>query len=185
LVGLAAALVTTAMSLTGTAALAAPTVAPASQSAISSADAATPNAVDVPMTLDCVNMTAKARAYAVAHEYCPSEGGLANNTVYGNCGSSWIYIHPWGYAGEADVSYGFSSSKGTVIHRALYGYWDSTNGLDGSWSNIAYMASSRYSTSRNINAGRGTMYATVDGVVTLWWGGQCYLLSPYDRRYVS
>jgi hypothetical protein len=144
--------------------------------------------VQAPMTLDCTNLSASARRYAVAHGYCPSSAsGTATpyDTVTGNCGSSWIYIYPWGYAGEANVNYGFSSSKGTVVHRALYGYWDSTNGLSGSWTDIAWMASSRYSHTRTINSGRGWMYATLSGFVTLWWEGQCYLLNPWDERYVT
>lgn len=138
------------------------------------------------LTLDCTHLSSKARAYAVAHNYCPSKKGSAPaNTVYGNCGSSWIYIFPWGYAGEADVYYGFSSSKGTVVYRYLHVYWDSSNGLDGGWANYGYMFSSRYSSTRNVNPGRGWMYASLSGWVNLWWGGKCYLLVPWDEDYVA
>jgi hypothetical protein len=141
------------------------------------------------MTLDCVDMTPKARQYALSHGYCPKTVASGSvepyNTVSGNCGSSWIYIYPWGYAGEANVKYGFSSSKGTVVHRYLNGYWDSSNGLDGAWTDSGFMASSSYSKTRTINAGRGWMYASLSGYVTLWWGGTCYLLVPSDERYVS
>jgi hypothetical protein len=141
------------------------------------------------MTLDCVDLTPKARQYALSHGYCPKTVASGSvepyNTVSGNCGSSWIYIYPWGYAGEANVKYGFSSSKGTVVHRYLNGYWDSSNGLDGAWTDSGFMASSSYSKTRTINAGRGWMYASLSGYVTLWWGGTCYLLVPSDERYVS
>ena len=159
------------------------------RTAVAGLHAGAPVVLRAELTMDCATLSAKAKRYAVAHGYCPAttgSGGVGTlNTVTGNCGSSFIYIYPWGYAGEADVYYGFVSSRGAVVYRYLNGYWDSSNGLDGSWTNSGYMASSSYSAWRNINAGRGTMYTALSGYVTLWWGATCYLLVPTDTAYVS
>src|SRR5919108_62596 len=63
------------------------------------ASSSTPSAQPVPMTLDCASLSGHAAAYASAHGYCSSiQGGTRNGaqpygTVYGNCGSSWLYAY--------------------------------------------------------------------------------------------
>jgi hypothetical protein len=139
------------------------------------------------MTLNCTTMTAQARAYALSHGYCPtSTGGATPNAVaYGNCGDSWIYIFD-ATGGYADIDYGFDSSLGAVTYRNLaVQYW----GVDdsGGWPDQAWMASSTYASARSGNyVGRyGEAWALEQGTVTLWWGGQCTLLSPEDSTYMG
>lgn len=139
------------------------------------------------MTLDCASLSESARSYANSHGYCKRDklrGAVPNDTVVGNCGSSWLYIRDTGIR-EATFSYGFASSQGVVIHRELNGYWSSTSGLSGYLNDTALMASSSYSTTRSRGTGYGAVNAWISGRVTLYWGGKCILGYPGDYEFIS
>ncbi|HEV8557123.1 MAG TPA: hypothetical protein VGR06_12090 [Actinophytocola sp.] len=142
-----------------------------------------PVTVNGKMVLDCVHMTPETHKYAVENNYC-TDGATPQNTVYGDCGYSFIYIYALGSL-EAQVYYGFGSSLGAVVYRNLGVGWASTSGLSGGWNDSGVMASSTYATNRYINPGYGTTYVALGGDVVLWWGGTCTLLGPTDNRFIG
>jgi len=142
--------------------------------------------VSVSMTLDCVNMTPKARTYADAHGLCASHstaGGVSPmNVVPGNCGESWIYLVDKDN-GYGSINYGFNSSQGNVIYRNLvvsYAGQRSGNVFpDAAWMNGYY-----FQTGQVRYMGYGWASVVLGGSVTLWWGGVCNILSPTSRAYL-
>ncbi|MBM6400448.1 hypothetical protein [Phycicoccus sonneratiae] len=157
-------------------------------------DAATPvgvGVVEAPMYLDCGALRGQVRKYAVDHAYCPAAGRTSGdvtpqNTVYGNCGSSFIYIEdPNWTSSTARFRYGFSSSKGIVVSRNLAVGYSGARG-PGGFSDSGFMASTSYShTSGERTTGSGYLYATLGGTVTLFWGASCTLLQPTDGEYIN
>src|SRR3954469_10050913 len=99
-------LVAVAVALVGGAALAAPAHA---------APTAGVTVIRAGMTVDCTASTS-------ARRYCTDAGIDPDNIVTGNCGDSYIYIYDDG-GGVAAISYGFHSSKGWVVYRALQINW--------------------------------------------------------------
>jgi hypothetical protein len=143
----------------------------------------------VSMRLDCSDMSAKAHAYAVAHGYCPADGQGAtvtpNNTVYGNCGYSWLYILNLG-GGYADFLYGFHSTQGAVVYRSLHVSWYNWRYYrGGGWYDTGWMASSTYSTDRRVDTYAGYVTGGLSGWVQLWWGGKCSILNPTDGETIT
>lgn len=148
-------------------------------------------AIEAPMFLDCDALRGQVRKYAVDHDYCPSAGGqpvgvTPQNTVYGNCGSSFIYIEdPNWTSSTAKFRYGFSSSKGVVVSRRLAVGYSGPRG-PGGFSDTGLMASTSYShTSGERTTGTGYVYATLGGSVTLFWGASCTLLQATDGEYIN
>lgn len=138
------------------------------------------------MLLDCTNMSESVHKYAVQHEYCPPAGSgdvSTNGIVYGNCGSSEVYIGDAPGAGWGSVYYGFRSAVGTVVYRNLaVGYAGDDNG--GSFGDSGYMFSTSYYAANDVYTGVGSAYASMGGSVTLAWGGVCYLLQPSDSAFI-
>lgn len=157
----------------------------------SSASAATihsagTHVVTATMRLDCDTMSAKARRYAVAHGYCPAPGTRSPaTTVSGDCGTSSIDIYNSGVSGTAIITYGFHSTRGTVVYRALVVGWAGQADADG-WSDFNYMFSSSYNSGGDaVGTGVGEASATLSGTVTLWWGGKCTLLNPVSTANIT
>lgn len=153
-------------------------------------DAANPPAATVvraEMLLDCTNMRESVHEYAVAHEYCPPAGSgdvSTNGIVYGNCGSSEIWLSNEPGVGWASVVYGFNSSVGTVVHRNL-GIGVAGDDASPSWNDSGWMNSSTYYAGNSVWTGIGWAYASLGGTVTLIWGGQCTLLEPQAAKYIN
>jgi hypothetical protein len=147
------------------------------------------------LTLDCVHLSAAAREYAVANGYCVqtiSHGVTTFGRVNGVCGDSWINIVPmrsWGgsaWSGWARIFYGVSSNWGRMTGRALVVVWDSADGQnERSWVDAAFMSSTIYTKSGDVNAGRGELSTVLDGYVSLWWGGVCHVSDPRDTKYIT
>ncbi|MET3810945.1 hypothetical protein [Arthrobacter sp. UYEF3] len=163
-------------------------VSPASAAETSPANQATSDvAVQVPMQLDCVNMTDKAREYADAHQLCPKAGkagGVSPNiAVQDNCGWSWVYVQSTGVRGYASINYGFDSSLGPVAWRSLaVGY--AGNEYYGGWNDEDWTWNHYYQTGQVRYVGLGGASATMGGSVTLAWGGVCSVGPVNGSGYV-
>jgi hypothetical protein len=150
------------------------------------ASAAEGRSTRVAMTLDCVNMTEQARAYAVHNNLCTPDGKAVESgvstygVVTGNCGSSWIWIYN-SNGGYARFVYGYHSTRGTVVAHVLRVSWYnwSTGGASG-WTDAAGRLSSTYEIQRTRFTGAGYVATGLSGFVTLWWGGTCNILNPTD-----
>lgn len=146
-------------------------------------------------TLNCTDMTPEVHQYAVDHKYCPASGDAGtNNTVVGNCGSSYIDIFddfPGDYQGR--VEYGFVSAMGTVVYRTLGISWSYTpDGIGtggpifGLYTDVSPMFDVSY-------AGRayalenypGGWAVELLGGVNLLWGGSCVILVPYAFAHIT
>lgn len=142
--------------------------------AVATADGVPDGAVVVQATLDCDKFKGAVAKYAIDHGYCPapSKGGVTPQTVQTyNCGSSWIYAYNKGYRGKLWVSYGFSSTNGSVVYRNLT--IGTSSGIG--WGDAAWMASTSYNTERfvgNFNVG-SWQSASMSGSIVLVWGGTC------------
>lgn len=146
-------------------------------------------------TLDCVNMTAEVRKYAVDHNYCTAGGDAGTNTTaVGNCGSSYIEIFddtPGDLLGR--VTYGFTSFQGTVVSRNLGILWAYTpSGIDtggpitGLYPDVSLMFDVSYAgTAYAIEGARGSWAVELLGGVTLLWGGSCVILVPYAFALIT
>jgi len=146
-------------------------------------------------TLDCVNMSAEVREYAVDHKYCSASGDVGTNTtVVGNCGSSYIDIFddsPGDLLGR--VSYGFTSFQGTVVSRNLGIYWSYTpSGINtggpifGLYTDSALMFDVSYAgTAYAVESAPGAWSVELLGGVTLVWGGQCVILVPFAFAVIT
>lgn len=147
-------------------------------------------AVETAMTLDCEAFRGNVRKYAIEHGYCPMPDSPGKpspyNTVYGACGSAFIYIEdPNWESYTAKFRYGFRSTLGTVVARSLAVGYVGPKG-PGGFSDSGFMASSSYSrTSGKYTTGSGYLTATLGGKVTLFWGGTCTLLQPTDGEYIN
>jgi len=141
---------------------------------------------EVPMTLDCVNMTEQARDYALRNNLCTTDGHTpegdlsVKNKVDGDCGSSWIWVYN-ASRGYARTVYGYHSTDGTVVAHVLRVSWYnwSTGGASG-WTDAAGELSSTYETSRTTFTGAGFVTVGLSGFVALWWGGTCTINNPTD-----
>jgi len=138
------------------------------------------------MTLDCVNMTARAKAYALAHHYCTvGRGATPNSTTYGDCGSSWLLMWNEG-GGYADFSHGFQSSLGNVVYRSLGINWTNwSTGGSHSFGDSGWMNSSYYSADTWDYTLAGYVTGSMSGWVQLIWGGQCTIVPPSDSVDVT
>ena len=135
------------------------------------------------MSLDCTNMTDEARAEANKQGYCANGEIQPNNTVFGNCGWSWIYGSDAG-RGAAHLRWGFLSIQGTVVRRNLGISWFR---YPWTWfyNDSNWMFSSFYQKTRDVWAVGGYVFASLSGNVRLAWGGTCVILYPTSSFYVS
>ena len=135
------------------------------------------------MSLDCTNMTDDVRAEANKRGACDNGEIQPNNTVFGNCGWSWMYGSDAG-RGAAHLRWGFLSIQGTVVRRNLGISWFR---YPWSWfyNDSNWMFSSFYQKTRDVWAVGGYVFASLSGNVRLTWGGTCVILYPTDSFYVS
>lgn len=133
--------------------------------------------------LACDQFTGKVLKYAQAHGYCPKPGDeVAPNAVQSyNCGSSWIYVYNYGYAGELWVSHGFNSTLGTVAYRNI-----AIGTSEGpGWQDAEWMWSTYYDTEDYVGYyWSGWKSATMSGTVQLAWGGYCVIPTITDSAYI-
>jgi hypothetical protein len=190
-----AAVVTIAMTALVFAAATAASAAPAPNTpkapAPTAAGAATANKVNGTMTLNCTALDAAKRRYAVDHHYCPpvsdaeKAGSIGpQNVVYGNCGSSWLWIFNRNL-GTADFWVGADSSQGAIMEISWNVGWSNRrNGSGGGFGDANWPWASHWeNTSR-----RFTDWGVVDGALTgtaiLVWGATCDIALPTDTEVV-
>lgn len=138
------------------------------------------------MVLNCTNMSKSVHQYAVAHDYCPPAGAGdvgTNGIVYGNCGSSEIWIDDAPGVGWASITYGFYSQLGGVVYRSLSVGFVGDDNTD-TWTDSGWMASASYYAGNTVWTGIGYASAHLGGSVTLFWGATCYLLQPSSGEYI-
>jgi hypothetical protein len=136
------------------------------------------------MTLNCASLSAAAKRHAAAHGDCAA-GPTArpDTTVSGDCGESWLYMGNAGN-GDAQFYYGFQSTLGNVVYRALNVTWLNWNDnySDGLYD-FGGMNDSFYANSRAEFAGAGFVTGVMSGEVLLWWGGICTI--DYPSAYTT
>jgi hypothetical protein len=142
--------------------------------------------IEVPMELDCVNMTATAREYAVAHKLCAAGGGATPQDYRsGTCGYSYIWLYDANvpsYSGYAFTRYGYGSYLGPVATHWLTVTWFnwSTGGAPGTWTDVHANGLTYYDSNKTFYTHTGWVTIHMTGSVILDWGGTCVLLSPTD-----
>lgn len=139
-----------------------------------------PGAIELDMSLDCAALDGDAAAYATKNGLCPGGTGVAvpENTRWGNCGASWIYVSNR-RSGNAYVWWGFLSTLGTVVYRNLNAHWANySRGTAGGFLDKNYMFSSSYTNDRVFKTAAGEVAVALSGSVRLVWGGSCTILIP-------
>lgn len=146
----------------------------------------------VPMTLDCASLSGHAAAYATAHGYCSSiqggtrEGAMPYGTVYGNCGSSWLYAYNQANGGWVSFQEGARSTMGPIASVGWNVRWTNySRGTGGNVSGFGFVFSSTWNHWDSAFTGKGSVFASMTGSVALWWGGTCYFLYPSDSTFVT
>jgi hypothetical protein len=144
--------------------------------------------VFAPLTLDCMHLSATQHTQAVQKGLCLSNRPGPDNTVYGDCGDSWIYlIEPPNYYNKATAIYGADSTQGPIIQVSWT--WNLSNWLGSlnNWSGSAWPWNSSWSTSTTFDFsqwGSGFYTATLTGL-TVWTPlGPCWGLVPSDTEYL-
>lgn len=135
------------------------------------------------MVPDCVDLTAKAKAYAVAHHInicglgvaATTVGPRPMNEVYGDCGASGIYL-TYGGGDVAYFSYGFNSTVGDADYRDLVIHWTGAN--TGSFTDASVMFDYVYNGFYSAHFNPGTTTAILGGTIEIWWGLTCYMAGP-------
>lgn len=137
------------------------------------------------LTLNCSTLTRGQLEYAIHHNYCPSSGVTPYNTVYGNCGSSTLWVYAAGQ-GNADFYEAINSSLGTVVYVSYNVNWYnwSTTG-NGSIPGQAWPWSSSWSNVDQRFTAAGYVTASMNGWVQLIWGGTCTIAVPTDSDNIS
>ena len=143
----------------------------------------TVTAISVPMTLDCVNMSAEARIYAEKHNYCMT-GVSPHNRVYGDCGSSWVFVLDNGFS-QAFFQWGYYSTAGAAVGRSLTISYQRDAGGGASFGDFGTSFGAEYQGTSTRYTGAGWLNADMVGSILLFWGARCTLLRPTDRSYIS
>jgi len=143
-------------------------------------------AVKVDLGMNCNAQTPSAHEYAVAHKICPApaaDGTVSpQNTMWGACGSSWLYVtNPAPNVGQIEI--GVMSLLGTIVYVDFLLYWGYTpqgSGLPvtGILPDAHLTFTSYYNRFATGTFPTGTLSGQFDGDVTLVWGGTCYVIPP-------
>lgn len=183
---LAAAPASAASAPSGGAAMSPLTLAPTQNNAQAKAQTVPAGAVKVDLRMNCNAQTPSAHEYAVAHKICPApaaDGTVSpQNTMWGACGSSWLYVtNPAPHVGQ--IEFGVMSTLGTIVYVDFMLYWGYTPQGSGlpyntmlpytSWTFTSYydvVATGTFPT--------GTLAGQFTGDATLIWGGTCYVIPP-------
>lgn len=136
------------------------------------------------MVPDCENLTQGAREYLVAHEIdlcgvLDESGPIRPFDIRaGLCGSSGIEAYQAGGANIL-IQYGFQSTVGNMVFRALEVHWAGTSGSD--WMlDFSPMNATTYNGSTIRYTGFGQAGVALGGTATTFYGLTCYLLGPTD-----
>lgn len=146
-----------------------------------------PLPVTAPMTLQCSRLTGSALRYAVSHRYCPTGSGsrvVPQNTVYGSCGSSGLYIRNQNYDGSAIFTESAHSTEGAIASVYYTVNWDNSSGPVGSVSGSGIPLGATWSNADYVYTGVGFVSGVMSGGVVLWWGGVCTIDFPTSATYI-
>lgn len=150
--------------------------------------------IEVPMILDCVNMTDEAREYADERGYCDANteanpGDATTESISeGDCGTAAFFIDDMpGFTGFADFLLGVTSSKGPITQ---YSYtttwWNFSASTWGSWADTVYPFNTSWTDIFTKQPGAGWVGGEMVGTASLAWGGQCIVTPPpFDTTIVT
>jgi opacity protein-like surface antigen len=139
--------------------------------------------ITVPLTLDCVHLSADARKYATAHNLCTGAAGT-NDVSPGDCGTSQIFVYN-AYNDNAQFDWGFDSSQGTVIGYGLTISYQINGGGASFDDSNAGPWSSGYRNSQTRWTGAGYLTTQLTGTVLLWWGATCGVGGASDWDWIT
>lgn len=148
----------------------------------------TVTAVSAPLRLNCTTMTKEARAYATKHRLCPSgSGGVQpDDTVFGNCGSSTLFVNQGYASGIARFDEAVGSTLGGITrvnYNLAWMNWSTTQGY--SYNNGQWNWGTTWTNSDYFNTQLGYVTGSLGGYVVLVWGGTCDILNPGDGATIN
>jgi len=114
--------------------------------------------------VNCAELSASDRAFAVAHGVCPPAGQAhpaATNVQFGNCGWAAVGIADGG-GHTAVLEWGFGSSAGIVVYRSL-----AISYTGGGFPDSGLMFSSTYLVATAVPVTPGFVTISMSGSVTL------------------
>ena len=119
--------------------------------------------------------------------YAP--GFTPASTVYGNCGSSFIYLYDRQNGGNPDFNYGVNSTLGPIITGSVAIWWQNlrTNGANH-FDRTVYPNAGPNSFSEHYYdewTGTGAVYTTMTGSVEVGSGTVCTLAVPTDTESIN
>jgi hypothetical protein len=139
--------------------------------------------------LDCASLSPRGHQYAAAHHLCttPTGGTQPQSIVDNSCGSSWLWIsNP--LVGRTNITYGFDSTLGPIVHRELsvqVWFTHPNNSIDNfTIPDFGFMLASRYQTVWGEQTGPGGAAAQLTGTVELAIGGYCFITLPFPKDFM-
>lgn len=159
---------------------------PSTAVSTSNTDPADSTIIQIPMQLDCSNLSGSALEYAQQHDYCPSDDEVAaSDSRSGTCGWTMLYIQNLG-RGQASFSMGVGSYLGAISQLYFNTVWTNwSNGSTGSVSDFAFPNATTWTGTRIRYTGPGFVSSTMTGYAKLWWGANCYFLNPTDDDTIT
>lgn len=145
------------------------------------------------MILNCNDLTESAEEYAHSQGWCLDNNLLDNNldetpdgTTVGSCGTASLFMSDEAStSGRAEFSMFLASAKGPMANVNWNVNWVNWSGGAGSFGGSNWPYSTTWSQFSVRTTGNGFVTGTLNGVVTLWWGGTCSIIPPSDNTTVS
>jgi len=142
-----------------------------------------PSTVTMPLTLSCANLSPRAQSYVRQHHLCGTTSANSTivpyTTVSGNCGTATLSARKWG-TGVAEFDSQVNSTQGNMIYVSYsIGWGNATTGAGSSIGVGGTTFSQNWTHMDTAGTGAGAVTGRLNGLVaTLWYGGQCYGVTP-------
>ena len=123
-------------------------------------------------------------AVAKAHGFSTKSPIKPDNTVYGECGSSYVKITPTGNA-HGLIQTGFTVDENAVSYSWTVHVLDDYGVSNKHWGGTLALRTSWVGTNNFHSTGPDWAYVEVTyGVAVMWDGDICYSEGPWDNEYL-
>lgn len=142
---------------------------------------ASPRAVMIVMPMRVIGFDP---AVAKAHGFSTKSPIRPDNTVYGDCGSSYVKITPTGNA-HGLIQTGFTVDEDAVSYSWTVHVIDDYGVSNKHWSGTLLFRTSWVGTNDFHSTGPDWAFVEVTyGVAVMWNGDVCYSEGPWDQEYL-
>lgn len=123
-------------------------------------------------------------AVAKAHGFSTQRAVQPDNTVYGDCGSSYVTVTPVGNL-HALIQTGFTVNENAVEYSWTVHVVDDYGVSDKHWSGGLAFRTSWIGTNNFHSSGTGWVFVSVtSGIAIMWNGDICFSEGPWAQAYI-